>query len=129
MEEDGFSLLWESKPKIIHIDVLSYPPEFDAEQAEKINKFLEDGGGLALGILPNIDDGYSESVVDLFRKNLTKTLVDFQQHGVDSSLLTTRSMVSTQCGLSRAGPEIITEIHKSSQSFSQIFKKISKQYL
>ncbi|MBE0526865.1 MAG: hypothetical protein IH631_07975, partial [Candidatus Thorarchaeota archaeon] len=64
LQKDDWFPLWESKPKLAHIDVVRYPPIVESGQAEKMNKFMQNGGGLALGILPNVDDSFSQSVLD-----------------------------------------------------------------
>ena len=120
--EDWYPL-WESKPKLAHIDVVRYPPELDSEQAEKVNKFMQNGGGFALGALPNVDDGFSQSVVDTLQTNLKDIFQAFVNSGVDIELVGRNSMVSTQCGLSGASPELTREIHDFSSEFPAIFNE------
>jgi hypothetical protein len=121
IKENDWYPFWEGKPKLAHIDVVRYPPELDSEQAEKVNKFIQNGGGFALGALPNIDDGYSKSIGDTLRTNLRITFEAFSKSGVDLELIGRSSMVSTQCGLSGASPELTREIHESSYKFPTIF--------
>ena len=123
LKHDSWFPLWESKPKIVHIDVNRYPPQIDTEHAEKINAFLIRGGGLALGILPNTDDAYVKPILQTLEENLVKTLETCQKSGIDINLLESNSMVSTQCGLSGASPELTGEIHKLSSEFRSIFLK------
>jgi hypothetical protein len=120
--------LWESKPKLAHIDVVRYPPELDPEQSEKINKFMQNGGGFALGALPNVDDGFSQSVLDTLRANLKSTFQAFTKSGVDLELIGRNSMVSTQCGLSGASPKLTREIHEVSKEFPIIFNEQIKSF-
>lgn len=126
LEHESWFPLWESKPKIVHIDVNRYPPEIDTEHAERINDFLRRGGGLALGILPNIDDAYEKPILETLEENLAKTLSTCQKSGIDMDLLENNSMVSTQCGLSGASPKLSREIHTLSSEFRSIFLKASK---
>ncbi|TFG28628.1 hypothetical protein EU528_10935 [Candidatus Thorarchaeota archaeon] len=123
LKKDDWYPLWESKPKLAHIDVVRYPPEVDSEQAEKINQFLQNGGGFALGVLPNVDDGFSESVLDTLRANLTRTFRAFAESGVNLKLVKRNSMVSTQCGLSGASPKLTRDIHELSPEFHTIFNE------
>lgn len=123
LRKDSWYPLWESKPKIAHIDVLRYPPEVDSEQAEKINKFMQNGGGLALGILPNVDDGFSQSILDTLRSNLNDIFQSFIDSGIDLQLIRRNSMISTQCGLSGASPKLTREIHEMSSEFPIIFNE------
>ncbi len=123
LKKDSWYPLWESRPKLAHIDVARYPPEVDSEQAEKMNRFLKNGGGLALGVLPNVDDGFTQPILDTLRSNLEIVLQAFVKSGVDLELVERNSMVSTQCGLSGASPKLTREIHEVSGEFHSIFKE------
>ena len=124
LQEGDWHYLWDSIPKIVHIDVLTFPPSLDEEQAEKVNHFLEEGGGLALGILPNVDDGYHASVSETLKHNLKDTLKMFKESGVNLDLLRMNTMLSTQCGLHSASISLITEIHETSRDFPKIYNSV-----
>lgn len=128
LQKDDWYPLWESRPKLAHIDVVRYPPEVDSEQAEKMNKFMQKGGGLALGVLPNVDDGFSEPVLDTLRANLKHTFEAFTSSGVALELVQRNSMVSTQCGLSGASPKLTRYIHEISREFPDIFNEQIKLF-
>jgi len=119
--------LWESKPKIVHIDVVRYPPVIESEQAEIMNKFLYRGGAFALGVLPNVDDAYSKPVLTTLEENLNNTLKAFQDSGLDMDVLGANTMISTQCGLSGASAELTREIHSISAGFGNTFLKSLEQ--
>ncbi len=123
LKKDSWYPLWESQPKLAHIDVARYPPEVDSEQAEKMNRFLKNGGGLALGVLPNVDDGFTQPILDTLHSNLESVFQAFAKSGVDLELVERNSMVSTQCGLSGASPKLTREIHEVSGEFCSIFKE------
>ncbi|MDF1540583.1 MAG: hypothetical protein P1Q69_16925, partial [Candidatus Thorarchaeota archaeon] len=120
LKSEGIHLLWESKPKIAHLDMVAYPPDIDSEQAELVNKFIEAGGGIALGVLPNTDAPYDNGVLQVFEESLLRTLKLLQKSGVDLALLQSNAMVSTQCGLSGGSPEISREIHNGDEKYPQI---------
>ena len=124
LQEEDWYYLWESIPKLVHIDIISFPPNFGEEQAEKINHFLEVGGALALGVLPNVDEGYNSSVKETLEHNLHTFMTQFKQSGVDLDLLKVNTMVSTQCGLHSASIPLIRELHESSKEFPQIFEAV-----
>jgi hypothetical protein len=120
LESEGIHLLWNSAPKIAHLDMIAYPPDISSEQSELINRFLEQGGGIALGVLPNTDAGYNGSVIDVFKQSLTKTLKLLEKSGVDLNLLRYNMLVSTQCGLSGASPKLSREIHQGDTKYPEI---------
>jgi hypothetical protein len=124
LNSDGWYPLWESSPKLIHIDVVRYPPQVSEEQALIISEFLREGGGLALGVLPNVDDSYAKPVLETLQDNLTQSLHLFYDSGVDPSLVKRNTMISTQCGLSGASPELSKRIHDESFNFKDIFYQV-----
>ncbi len=126
LSENGTHLIWESKPKIAHIDMITYPPDVEETQAELINSFLQSGGAIALGVLPNVDSTYAESVLSYFEKSLERTMSVLVKSGVNINLLEENSMVSTQCGLSGASPELSREIHQNDQRYAEIFESLCK---
>ncbi|MFW9955442.1 MAG: hypothetical protein ACFFD3_12885 [Candidatus Thorarchaeota archaeon] len=128
LNSNGRHLLWESRPKILHLDMISYPPRIDNEQAELANKFLATGGGIALGILPNTDSAYSDSVKDTIEINGEKTLSLLQSSGVDMELLEGQFMVSTQCGLSGASSQLSKQIHENDSIFTEIMIKEFRKF-
>ncbi len=128
LEEDGTHLIWQSKPKIAHLDLLTYPPDIDQVQAELVNKFLDMGGCIALGILPNVDTAYHESVIEYFNKSLRTTLSRLDAAGVSMDLMQANCMVSTQCGLSGATPALSREIHLLDKRYAEITIETLNEY-
>jgi hypothetical protein len=86
-----------------------------------MNEFMQHGGGLALGVLPNVDDSYSQSILETLEINLNQSFLLLKESGVDLDLLERNTMVSTQCGLSGASPELSRKIHEESPNFHEIF--------
>ncbi len=129
LKSEGIHLLWESKPKIAHLDMVAYPPDIDSEQAELVNNFVEAGGAIALGVLPNTDGPYDVGVLKVFEESLLRTLRLLQKSGVDLSLLQSNAMVSTQCGLSGASPEVSREIHNGDTKYPGIMNALFKSLL
>lgn len=125
--EDDWYLLWENIPKLMHIDVVRYPPEISSEHGEKINEYMKRGGGLILGVLPNTDDGYSIPVLETLERNLTSTLTLMSRSGIDLELISRNAMVSTQCGLSGASVELTRRIHEESLRFKPMFLDVVKR--
>jgi hypothetical protein len=121
LKKDDWYILWDSIPKLVHVDLVRYPPEISAEHAEKMNEFMRRGGGFALGVLPNIDDGYSRSVLETLEANLTSTLTLMSKKGIDMDLMKRNSMISTQCGLSGASIGLTRAIHEESIHFKSKF--------
>ncbi len=126
--DKGRHLIWQSKPKVVHIDTINYPPEIDAGQGELINKFLQAGGGIALGVIANVDSAFTELVISYYEKSLKKTISLFVRAGVNIDLLKENTMVSTQCGLSGATPNLSRQIHSHDQTYSEILEQIYNSF-
>lgn len=123
LQSDGWHALWDAVPKIIHLDLVRYSPSVEGDQAGSINGFLKRGGGLALGVLPNVDDGFSRPLLETLEENLKATLRTMQDSGIDIDLLASRAMISTQCGLSGASETLTREIHSESTRFPEVFEE------
>ncbi len=121
--------LWDSKARLIHIDVLHYPPHLESEQSEAINHFIERGGGFALGVIPNNEEAFFDSVIELLRRGLQSTFQGFTDSGVSIELITENSMVSTQCGLSGLSDALTERIHAESRKFDGVFKEVKDSFL
>ncbi|TXT53825.1 MAG: hypothetical protein BAJATHORv1_110017 [Candidatus Thorarchaeota archaeon] len=123
LQYDGRHLLWDTPPKLAHIDCVRYETKVDSEQAEKINNFLEIGGGLALGVLPNVDEAYDLPIIETLSSGLDATISALVKSGVSIDLISKSCMVSTQCGLSGASPKLTREIHKCANKFPSVFQE------
>ncbi len=114
--------LWESRRKIVHIDLVRYPPPVNEEQSERISSFLKGGGGIALGVIPNTDEGFTNGVAPTIRRNLRIALKGFRNCGVDVSLVSENALVSTQCGLFHASASLTAKIHSLDESLPGILE-------
>ena len=115
--------LWDGRRKIVHVDLVRYLPPVDEEQSERINSFLQEGGGIALGVIPNTDEGFRNGVVPTVKQNLRIALKGFRNCGVDTSLVAENAMVSTQCGLVHASAPLVEKIHSLDESLPSILEK------
>lgn len=122
--ENNYHPVFQGKPLLFHIDVLSYHPHVEEEIAQKINHFMERGGALALGVIPNSDDSIEGKLLPTIRKNLQSSMEQLHESGVDLSLLQRNAMVSTVCGLSGASKKLTREIHVRSREFPKLFQEI-----
>jgi len=120
--------VFEGESLIFHIDLLSYPPSVESTLAEMMNKFMEKGGGLALGVIPNTDDSLEGNLMTAVQTNLTSTMEKFTESGVDLNLLSRNAMISTVCGLSGASKKMTREIHHRSREFTELFDDVISSF-
>ncbi|MBS3794964.1 MAG: hypothetical protein KGY80_08705 [Candidatus Thorarchaeota archaeon] len=120
--------VFESAPLLFHIDLLSYPPSVGSKLAEMMNKFMDGGGGFALGIIPNTDDSLKDDLIPVVRRNLHSSIDKFAESGVDLNLLSRNAMISTVCGLSGASKELTRKIHHKSKEFPSLFDDVISSF-
>ncbi len=125
LRQDSWFALWQSQLKIVHMDLITYPPKIDQTQADALMDFLQRGGGLALGVLPRTDTMYHGAVLDELYTRLTTVFSAFLESGVDTALVAERSMISTQCGIPRISSLLAREIHESSNQYPDVLERVA----
>jgi methionine synthase II (cobalamin-independent) len=66
---------------------------------EEVSAFIERGGSIAWGIVPNTDEELERVSSDMILENLEACLDAMASKGIDRDLLIRRSIVTPQCGL------------------------------
>lgn len=66
---------------------------------KEVEEFLERGGALAWGLVPNLEETFKEETVDSLVAKGVKCVQSLVDKGMDSDLIATRSLVTPQCGL------------------------------
>lgn len=66
---------------------------------EEVADFLEKGGSLAWGIVPNTAEACRQESVDSLVSRLREGITSLERKGIDADLLIRRSMITPQCGL------------------------------
>lgn len=92
-----WTLLFQAGLDVVNFDAYGYMESL-ALYPEELSRFLEDGGILAWGLIPNTATLDEEGVGDLVRRfeEGVKLLVS---RGVDEDLLLERAMITPTCGL------------------------------
>ncbi|MGV9104052.1 MAG: hypothetical protein ACOC3C_08055 [Candidatus Thorarchaeota archaeon] len=116
--------VFTGRPLLFHVDLLSYPPTVEQQLAERMNTFMERGGGLALGVIPNTDDSFQGNLIPTVRENLRSSIGKFLESGVELGLLRRNAMISTVCGLSGASKKLTRQIHRRSKEFPALFEDV-----
>ena len=86
------------------IDVLS----FDAYDygytivlyPEEVSEFLEKGGCLSWGVIPNNEEALKDATCESIMSNIESLITNLELKGVDKELLLKNSILTPQCGLS-----------------------------
>jgi len=104
----NWSLVMSTDIDILNFDAYVYGKNITL-YPEDISAFLERGGVLAWGIVPNgslIEGETPESLADRMMEHIN----DLVAKGVDKDLLAKNSMITPQCGLGGADPEYVDTI-------------------
>lgn len=114
-----WGLLMETSTRIINFDAIDYMESMSLYR-DQLTDFLERGGTLAWGAVPNTEkilDETTGNVIDRIRKGIQL----LEKSGIDRSLLTERMLVTPACGCagmtveqSEKVYEILTELQKQS---------------
>jgi hypothetical protein len=97
-----WSMIIESKPDIVSFDAFKYMDHFLLYH-EDIVRFIKAGGCIAWGIIPVFDYTGKESVEELYSL-LEKGLHRLHEFGLDPETITTRSILTPQCGMGTMEP-------------------------
>lgn len=92
-----WTILFEAGLDVVNFDAFGYMESL-ALYPRELSRFLEDGGILAWGLVPNSASVEVESVESLLRR-FREGVKLLASRGVDEELLLERSMVTPSCGL------------------------------
>jgi hypothetical protein len=85
------------------IDVLSFDAYTYAHTValfpKEISSFLERGGSIAWGLVPNMEDQMAKETVATLLKRFEKAIGNLSSKGLDPELVLERSLITPQCGL------------------------------
>ncbi|MBN1626626.1 MAG: hypothetical protein JW944_08880 [Deltaproteobacteria bacterium] len=92
-----WSMLIETAPDIINFDAFGFMDYF-LLYPDAISQFIYDGGFIAWGIVPTSEFTGAETVGEL-RLRLEKGLTVLKEIGLDTDLITRRSLLTPSCGM------------------------------
>lgn len=105
-----WGLLSETKTRIINFDAVDYMETIPI-YASQITAFLERGGVLAWGAVPNTEQVVSESADDI-RKRIEAGLDLLEKAGIDRGLAGERMVLTPACGCAGMSPEGVRKAYE-----------------
>ncbi len=116
-----WEIVTSSKPDIINFDAYFYSENI-SNYSKHIEKFLKDGGFLALGIIPtngkellNLD---VEKVYEKFQSS-----IEILSKNIDKSLILKQSFITPGCGCSSLSPDLAIKTLHLAKELSAVLKK------
>ena len=97
-----WSMILAARPDIINFDAFEFMEHF-LLYPDGIAKFLEEGGGIAWGIVPTAGFTGRESEEELL-KRVDKGIKKIEKYGVDSRTIVERSIFTPACGMGSMTP-------------------------
>jgi methionine synthase II (cobalamin-independent) len=93
-----WSVLLEANFDILSFDAYNYAPSLSLYPAE-IKKFLDKGGAIAWGIVPNDEPSIKKETVASLKDRLEAAMAPFTTNGVPFKQLISQGLLTPSCGL------------------------------
>ena len=83
---------------ILSFDAYNYAPSLSLYPAE-VKKFLEKGGAIAWGIIPNDEPSLKKETVASLKDRLEAAMAPFTRNGIPFKQLISQGLLTPSCGL------------------------------
>ena len=93
-----WSILLNTSVDIISFDAYNYAQSLSLYPAE-VKKFLDRGGSIAWGIVPNNEDSLDKESAASLKDRLEEAMAPFTRHGIRFQQLITQGLLTPSCGL------------------------------
>ncbi len=119
-----WSLLLKTSTDVLSFDAYNYADSLSCYPAE-VNAFLERGGSIAWGIVPN-DEGAlaGESVASLYDR-LGEAMAQFTRESIPFKLLVAQGLLTPSCTLASLSPEAAV---RALELLAELSAKVRKKY-
>lgn len=88
---------------ILSMDAYNYASSFSCYPGE-VNSFLERGGAIAWGIVPNNEEALSTETVSSLYDRLGEAIAPFTKNGISFKQILRQSLLTPSCGLASLSP-------------------------
>jgi len=100
----NWSVLLDTKIDILHFDAYNYASSLST-YSDKVKSFLEGGGSIAWGIVPNEEEALAKESLSGLRDRLEEAMAPFTRDGVKFRQLIAQGLITPSCGLESLSPE------------------------
>ncbi len=107
-----WTILTDTAVDVISFDAYNYAGSL-ALYPEEIGRFIERGGAIAWGIVPNTDKLATEETASSLKDRLEEAMAPFTRHGINFKQLLRQGMITPSCGMaymSEDGAERLLEL-------------------
>ncbi|MDO8635404.1 MAG: methionine synthase [Dehalococcoidia bacterium] len=99
-----WSVLLATSVNILSFDAYNYAQTLSLYPAE-VKAFINRGGIIAWGIVPNDEDNLSKETVSSLRDRLEEAMAAFTRKGISIKQLTNQALITPSCGLGAISPD------------------------
>ncbi len=100
----NWSVLLDTKIDILSFDAYNYASSLSTH-SDKVKSFLEGGGSIAWGIVPNEEEALAKESLSGLRDRLEEAMAPFTRDGVKFRQLIAQGLITPSCGLESLSPE------------------------
>lgn len=110
---------------IINFDAYNFSKNFSTYHSD-INKFLQNGGKIAWGLVPTLDGNILEDLtVDKLTDKFKKSIKYLTKSGIDAKLITDNSLITSSCG---AGSLTVKQAQRAMDLVKELSQELRKIY-
>jgi len=104
----NWSVLLDTPIDILSFDAYNYASSLSAH-SDKVKSFLEGGGSIAWGIVPNEEEALAKESLSGLRDRLEEAMAPFTRDGVKFKQLIAQGLITPSCGLDGLSPEAASQ--------------------
>jgi len=121
-----WSVLLDTSADILSFDAYNYAQSLSLYPAE-VKKFLERGGTIAWGIIPNDEESLAKETVASLKGRLEEAMAPFTREGIRFKQLLQQGLLTPSCGLGRMATEEASA--RALELLAELSAKIRKGYI
>jgi len=104
----NWSVLLDTPIDILSFDAYNYASSLSTH-SDKVKSFLESGGNIAWGIVPNEEEALAKESLSGLRDRLEEAMAPFTRDGVKFRQLIAQGLITPSCGLESLSPEAASQ--------------------
>jgi len=104
----NWSVLLDTKIDILSFDAYNYTFSLSVH-SDKVKSFLERGGSIAWGIVPNEEEALAKESLSSLRDRLEEAMAPFTRDSVKFRQLIAQGLITPSCGLESLSPEAASQ--------------------
>jgi methionine synthase II (cobalamin-independent) len=104
----NWSVLLDTTIDILSFDAYNYASSLSTHSS-KVKLFLERGGNIAWGMIPNEEEALAKESLSSLRDRLEEAMSPFTRDGIKFKQLVAQGLVTPSCGVESLSPEAVSQ--------------------